>query len=187
MGGTGLDTVVKKLYEGLFLVDSGDAAADWSGVCGGIEKLLKKSGAEVTSLRKWDERRLAYEIKGKSRGTYILAYFNSDPSKIGLIERDVQLSERIIRVLIVRTDKMSTSDIGKETPAMAVENRDKPESPAEVVAGSDSKAKEPVPDEAEVGVAAEVSTKETGEAVESDLAESDVESKSDEEQGGAGN
>ena len=176
MGGTGLDAVVKKLYEGLFLVDSGDAAADWSGVCGGIEKLLKKSGAEVVSLRKWDERRLAYEIRGKSRGTYILAYFNSDPSKVGLIERDVQLSERIIRVLIVRTDKMSAADIEKETPAMSAESREESLSPPqEERAGAsqeESKAEEQVSDEAKVIVAAEVSEKEAGEAKELDLSES---------------
>lgn len=116
-----MDTVVKKLYEGLFLVDSGEAAADWNGINDVIEKVLARGDAEIVSTRKWDERRLAYDIAGKSRGTYILVYFHGDPAKISAIERTVQLSEQIMRVLILRTDWMSKEDIEKDTPAAIVE------------------------------------------------------------------
>ena len=116
-----MNTVVKKLYEGLFLVDSGEAAADWDGINKTIGKVLARGDAEVVSIRKWDERRLAYDIKGKSRGTYILTYFRGDPAKIAPIERAVQLSEQIMRVLILRTDRMNKEDVGKDTPAMVVE------------------------------------------------------------------
>ena len=104
-----MNTIVKRLYEGLFLVDSGEAASDWKGVNQTIEKILDKAGGEVVSIKKWDERRLAYEISGKSRGTYILAYFHCDPTNIAAIERAVQLNEQIMRVLILRTDRMSRS------------------------------------------------------------------------------
>ena len=116
-----MSTIVKRLYEGLFLVDSDEAASDWKGINKTIEKILKRAGAEVVSFNKWDDRRLAYEISGKSRGTYILAYFHCDPVNVAAIERDVQLNEQIMRVLILRTDRMSTKDIEKATPAMVVE------------------------------------------------------------------
>ena len=116
-----MDTVIKRTYEGMFLVDSGEAAADWQGTIGVIETVLSRSEAEAVTLKKWDERRLAYDINKKSRGTYILAYFDCDPLKIGSIERDVQLSEKIMRVMILRTDRMSEDDIAKPTPAMVVE------------------------------------------------------------------
>jgi small subunit ribosomal protein S6 len=116
-----LNTIVKRLYEGLFLVDSGEAASDWKGVNQTIEKILDRAGAEVVSIKKWDERRLAYEISGKSRGTYILAYFHCDPTNIAAIERTVQLNEQIMRVLVLRTDRMSTEDIERATPAMVIE------------------------------------------------------------------
>jgi ribosomal protein S6 len=105
----------------MFLVDSGKAAADWQGTTGAIETVLTRSEAEVVSLNKWDERRLAYDINKKSRGTYILTYFKCDPLKIGAIERDVQLSEKIMRVMVLRTDRMSEEDIAKPTPVMAAE------------------------------------------------------------------
>ena len=119
-----MSTIVKKLYEGLFLVDSSEAAADWNGINDVIEKILARGDAEIVSAKKWDERRLAYDIDGKSRGTYILTYFRGDPAKIGAIERSVQLSERIMRMLIIRTDKMSAEDMEKPPPAAATEKSD---------------------------------------------------------------
>jgi len=90
-----------KLYEAMFLVDSDEAAADWDGVNAVIKNILEKAGAEIVSIRKWDDRKLAYEIKGKSKGTYILCYFRAEGGRLRDIERDVQLSERIMRVLIL--------------------------------------------------------------------------------------
>ena len=119
-----MSTAVKRLYEGLFLVDSNEAASDWQGVIGAIEKVLSRADADVISLKKWDERKLAYDVKKRERGTYILAYFNSDPLRITSIERDVQLSENITRVLVLRTDKMSKEDIEKDSPLAAVARRE---------------------------------------------------------------
>lgn len=118
-----METAVKRLYEGLFLVDTGQAAADWDGIISAIETVLKRAEAEVVTIKKWDERKLAYDVENKSRGTYILVYFNGDTSKIGSIERDVQLSEKIMRVLILRTDKMSQEMIEKDVPSEIAEKR----------------------------------------------------------------
>lgn len=118
-----MDTVTMKLYEGLFLVNSAEAAADWDATVAVIERVLERAGAEVLSLAKWDERKLAFELKGMSRGTFLLSYFKCDPLKIASIERDVQLSEQIVRVLVLTTDKMSEEDIAKATPVAAAEQK----------------------------------------------------------------
>jgi len=117
-----LETVAKnKLYEGMFLVDSSKAGADWDGIIAAIRTILEKAGAEIDSIRKWDDRRLAYDIKGKSRGTYILSYFRVDGARIRDIEKSVRLSEKIMRVLILSAEKLSPEDIEKETPATKLE------------------------------------------------------------------
>lgn len=100
-----METAVKRLYEGMFLVDSGEAAADWEGTLAMIENILKRADAEVVTMRKWGERRLAYEIDHKARGTYILCYFKAEARRIAGIEKDVQLSEKIMRVLLLGTEK----------------------------------------------------------------------------------
>ena len=110
-----------KLYEGMFLVDSAQAGADWDGIIAAIRTILGRAKAEIVSIRKWDDRRLAYGINGKTRGTYILCYFKADGEKIQDIEKNVQLSEQIMRVLILSAEQLTTEDIGKDTPATKVE------------------------------------------------------------------
>jgi small subunit ribosomal protein S6 len=111
----------KKLYEGMFLVDSAKAASDWDGINAAIKRILDRAKAEIVSMRKWDDRRLAYDIRGVSRGTYLLCYFRADGGQIQSIEKAVQLSEKVIRVLILNTDQMTQEDIDKETPAAKAE------------------------------------------------------------------
>jgi small subunit ribosomal protein S6 len=89
----------------MFLVDSALATADWEGTLGVVENILKRADAEVVAIRKWGERKLAYDIERKTRGTYILAYFKAEGRRIAGIEKDVLLSEKIMRVLILGTEK----------------------------------------------------------------------------------
>jgi len=95
----------KRLYEGMFLVDSALATADWNGTLAMIENILKRADAEMVAIRKWGERKLAYDIEHKQRGTYILAYFKGDGRRVSGIEKDVQLSEKVMRCLILTTEK----------------------------------------------------------------------------------
>ena len=94
----------KRLYEAMFLVDSAQAGSDWDGILAAINRVLKRADVDVVSIRKWADRKLAYEIGHKGRGTYILAFFNADPLKIASIEKDVNLSEQIARVLVLSTE-----------------------------------------------------------------------------------
>jgi small subunit ribosomal protein S6 len=113
-----LETVTKRLYEAMFLVDSA-LATDWDGIIKTIKDILSRVNAEIVSLDKWSERKLTYEIEHKSRGTYILCYFRADSSRIKEIERAAQLSERIMRVLILSVDKHRIATAKKpifETP-----------------------------------------------------------------------
>jgi len=113
-----LGTATKRLYEGMFLVDSSEAARDWAGVMSTIETILARSDAEIVSLQKWDERPLAYAIGKVERGTYILSYFRLDRQRVREIEREVKLSDRIIRALILNAEDRTEADISRETPAM---------------------------------------------------------------------
>ena len=123
----------------MFLLDSALAGSDWDGVNNTIKTILEKAGAEIVTTKKWDDRKLAYEIKGKNRGTYILCYFRVDGGKIKDIENAVKLSEKIMRVLILSAEKMTDDDIEKDTPATRAEKEtqkvpDETERDQEVVA-----------------------------------------------------
>jgi small subunit ribosomal protein S6 len=106
----------------MFLVDSALAASDWQGVNDTIRSILEKVGAEIVSVNKWDERRLAYNIKGKSRGTYILVYFRVDGSQVAQIERAARLSEDIMRVLILSVEDLDERYLTKQSPATSAQS-----------------------------------------------------------------
>lgn len=90
-------------YEAMFLFDPTFGSA-FEACEAEIRRMMERAEAELLFCKKWDERRLAFRIKGRKRGVYVLTYFNAHPTKIGGIERDVQLSENALRVLIVRAD-----------------------------------------------------------------------------------
>jgi small subunit ribosomal protein S6 len=168
--------VEKKLYEGMFLVDSADAASDWDGVNAVIKKILDKAEAEIVSIKKWDDRRLAYDIKGTSRGTYILCYFKAGGEKIQGIEKAVQLSEKIIRVLILSTEQMTKEDIEKDTPAIKAE-KEKQKTTGELPQGDEASERSDIQEEDQIEEEIEL----TEEDEESEDSEQSEEAEQDEE------
>lgn len=97
-------------YEAMFLVGQA-AAADLAGVVEHIKEVLARGHAEIIAMKKWDERRLAYEIKKQKRGLYILVYFKAPGGSLAHIERDCNLSEKLLRVLILRADHLTEDEM----------------------------------------------------------------------------
>ena len=93
-------------YEGLFLFPQ-SAVGDMQSAVDHVSSILDRAGAEVLALSKWEERRLAYDIKGNKRGVYFLAYFKTGHDKLAGIERDCNLSEQLLRALITRADHVT--------------------------------------------------------------------------------
>jgi small subunit ribosomal protein S6 len=98
-----------KLYEAMFVMDV-QASADAAAMEAEIRRILGRAEAEILICRKWEDRRLAYEIAGSKRGSYWLTYFNAPTDKVAGIERDVQLSEKVLRVLVLRVDEVPKSE-----------------------------------------------------------------------------
>ncbi len=100
----------RKAYEAMFLFPQA-ASGNLGETVNHINGILDHAQAEVVAMKKWDERRLAYEIKKHKRGLYILVYFLCEPGGIATIERDSNLSEQILRVMIVRADHLTHEEM----------------------------------------------------------------------------
>ena len=106
-----------RMYEGLFLIDNAHASTEWDNVVKHIHDILQKNGAEILKTEKWGEKKLAYKVKGHKRGTYLLIHFNAKNSAIATVRRDFQLSDYIVRFLIIKDDKIEDlSQIGTVAP-----------------------------------------------------------------------
>ena len=102
-----------KVYEAMFLISQGEAA-DMNSIVEHLNEIFARSNAEVVAMRKWDERRLTYEIDKQRRAVYILCYFRAQTGAIARFERDCTLSERIMRVLVLKADHLSDEEIAAE-------------------------------------------------------------------------
>jgi len=105
-------------YEGMFLLDS--SGSDFNAASQPVTNILARYEAQVLAMKPWDDRRLAYEIQGRKRALYVLAYFKLDPAKVVEIEHDCELDERILRSLILRRDTLTDAQINAPTPATSV-------------------------------------------------------------------
>jgi small subunit ribosomal protein S6 len=65
---------------------------------------VKSGSGEVTSIDVWGRRTLAYPIKNHREGVYVLFQAKISPSAILELERNLKLSEEIIRYLLVKTE-----------------------------------------------------------------------------------
>jgi len=92
------------VYDGMFILDAGRYSRDMQGVPGQIEKVIREEGGEILVSRLWEERRLAYSIKGQRKGVYWLTYFRLEGTKLATIRQKFLLSESILRMLFVRVD-----------------------------------------------------------------------------------
>jgi len=90
---------LNRIYEGMYLIDNAAVREDWSAAKTIVTDLIAKHGGEVLSARRWDERRLAYPIKGKNRATFLLTYYTGPAENIPSLRRDVELNETIMRSL----------------------------------------------------------------------------------------
>jgi small subunit ribosomal protein S6 len=64
--------------------------------------LATSRGAEIKKIAPWERRRLAYEIKGRRDGIYILAELRADPQVILELDAQLRVSEQVLRHLVVR-------------------------------------------------------------------------------------
>ncbi|MCH7704054.1 MAG: 30S ribosomal protein S6 [Planctomycetes bacterium] len=109
-----------KQYEAMFLFDP-NFGSSFENCEKEIRRLMDRAEAELVFCRLWDERRLAYRIKGRKRGVYVLTYFKAATDRITGLERDVNISEDILRVLVTRADHMTTDMMERALQASAEE------------------------------------------------------------------
>jgi len=93
-------------YEAMMLFDPA-FASEQDNIRKEVDRLLERAGAQLIAMHRWDERKLAYEIKKRKRGVYVLIYMRAPAESIAPLERDIGLSEGVLRALILRADHVT--------------------------------------------------------------------------------
>lgn len=99
-----------KHYEGMFVVQNREGQKEPDPMVELITGLITKSGGELVSIEKWDDRKLAYDIDGHSQGIFYLTYFTGDENTVQKLRRECRLSDTILRALFLAIDKIPTPE-----------------------------------------------------------------------------
>jgi small subunit ribosomal protein S6 len=70
-----------------------------------VRKLLEGNGGVIGGIHEWGVRELAYEIEKERRGYYVLAEYTGTAATVGELERNLKLSDTVLRFVSVRQEK----------------------------------------------------------------------------------
>ena len=68
-------------------------------------ELVRKDGGEIVKRDVWGKRRLAYEIRKKTEGIYAVVNFSASPSATAELDRQLKLSELVMRTKVMRQEE----------------------------------------------------------------------------------
>ncbi len=105
--------MAKTQYEGLFLFP-GNAEVEAS--VKRVTSIIEAHGGSILLIKKWDERKLAYEIKKQKRGLFVVAFYTAPGGANVQITRDVNLSDDVLRILITDASHLSKEEMEKVEP-----------------------------------------------------------------------
>ncbi|MDI6858133.1 MAG: 30S ribosomal protein S6 [Dehalococcoidia bacterium] len=70
-----------------------------------IGQSVSVRGGEVVEVDRWGRRKLAYPIKGRTEGDYVINHIRLDPARAAELESSLRLSEEVLRHLLIRSDE----------------------------------------------------------------------------------
>ena len=102
------------LYETLFVVhpEKGPRMKEF---IERFKKVIEGQDGSVTDIDEWGARDLAYRIEKQARGYYTLIRYNASGRAVDELERNLRLTDGILRYLTVRADA-STPTISPSAP-----------------------------------------------------------------------
>ncbi len=91
-------------YETFFILDpdlpdEANAAVDEK-----FQSVISSNGGTLLSSVPWGKRKLAYPVKKRTRGNYVLIEFAGGPELVSELERNMRLDERVLKFITVKLD-----------------------------------------------------------------------------------
>lgn len=133
-----------------------------------LTAMVRNVGGEVTAVDHWGRRRLAYPIRHKIDGDYVIARVRLDAASVRPLEHALRIDEQVFRFLVVRAEELpplatKAATSTREAPLSVEESRVAPEPAADVP--SEAAPEEAAPELAEAAEepAASIEGDDTGE------------------------
>ena len=96
-----------RTYESLYIVRPDLSEDEVPAIAKQVEALVTENGGTIVQSETWGKRKLAYEVKQCTEGTYILLRFESDETFVERLESFYRLNDNVIRFLTVLFEKQT--------------------------------------------------------------------------------
>ena len=89
-------------YELVVIINPSVAEDEVSAIVERTSQFIAERGGAIGEVNQWGRKKLAYPIKNSTEGNYVLTQFSMDPELAAELEASLELSEDILRHLLVR-------------------------------------------------------------------------------------
>jgi small subunit ribosomal protein S6 len=96
---------MNRIYELGFIIPSNIQEPEAKSVIETVTTWVKEFGGDVTNVDYWGRRRLAYPIEDFREGYYVFLKLDYPTNRLSELERNLRLSDQVIRHLVVRLDE----------------------------------------------------------------------------------
>ncbi|MBN1464608.1 30S ribosomal protein S6 [candidate division KSB1 bacterium] len=139
-------------YETIFIIDSLLKSEEIDSIINKYERFLSANGGQIETVERWGKKRLAYEIKKRQYGYYVVIRFSGPPTMIKQLEREYRLNESLLRFKTLAMPKGAVQAVESK---IAADKTQKPEAAVEKAPLPEPQAATDVADDAAAGPASE--------------------------------
>lgn len=91
-------------YDTTFIINDNLPEAERHSLIEKYAGSLKRMGAEIDQIVRWGLRPLAYAMKKRTHGYFVIFYYRANPKMIASFERDLRLNENVLRYMTLLFD-----------------------------------------------------------------------------------
>jgi small subunit ribosomal protein S6 len=95
-------------YELLYILSLVNGDETIPGLVDKVNGMITRYGGEIADSSQtspWGKRRLAYPIEKQQEGFYVLSHLKMEPKQVLELDRDMRISEDVLRHLLISLDK----------------------------------------------------------------------------------
>ena len=96
-------------YESVYIARPDISSAQVEALTQRLTEIVESGGGRVTKNEYWGLKNLAYRIKKNRKGHYSLLNIDAPSAAVGEYERNMRISEDVLRYLTVRVDELDDS------------------------------------------------------------------------------
>jgi small subunit ribosomal protein S6 len=97
-----------KKYETIFILNPDLEETQTQSAIEKVKGIISQNNGEILKVEDWGKRKLAYQVKKKAKGHYILIHLMGSPTLISELERNFRVMDAVIKFQSVRLDESLT-------------------------------------------------------------------------------